>query len=279
MQSHPSWVRGLKRWCYPVPVSCRSRTPRGCVDWNYCLTKINYLNYVAPLVGAWIETWNPKRVYRHAQSHPSWVRGLKPCSSDILQDDSVVAPLVGAWIETERRSTRPARSLSRTPRGCVDWNRYVHSTEHSEFCRTPRGCVDWNSDTTPYFYINEVSHPSWVRGLKRKTHSMPNWMKSRTPRGCVDWNTIRYLIFLWLKKSHPSWVRGLKLSVVWLYESRICRTPRGCVDWNSIRFAKICLSWVAPLVGAWIETPSPLPPPPGVACRTPRGCVDWNIWL
>ena len=31
-----------------------------------------------------------------------------------------------------------------------------------------------------------LSHPSWVRGLKRKTHSMPNWMKSRTPRGCVD---------------------------------------------------------------------------------------------
>ena len=55
--SHPSWVRGLKQ------------------DW----TKVNALPiFVAPLVGAWIET--PVEIERKQQE--------------------TVAPLVGAWIET-----------------------------------------------------------------------------------------------------------------------------------------------------------------------------------
>ena len=63
-------------------------------------TKLPYVNYadlVAPLVGAWIETVAVQGSTDHLQSHPSWVRGLKPqldyahCGID-----------------------------SRTPRGCVD---------------------------------------------------------------------------------------------------------------------------------------------------------------
>jgi len=55
--SHPAWVRGLKRYIRFV---------------------INLYNYVAPRVGAWIETGMSN--YEIITSH--------------------VAPRVGAWIET-----------------------------------------------------------------------------------------------------------------------------------------------------------------------------------
>ena len=55
-QSHPSWVRGLK-----LPIYARQRHVHG----------------VAPLVGAWIETWVTGIFYLEGVSHPSWVRGLK----------------------------------------------------------------------------------------------------------------------------------------------------------------------------------------------------------
>ena len=57
----------------------------------------------------------------------------------------------------------------------------------------------------------EVSHPTWVRGLKL-------WSKD----GCST-----------SKPSHPTWVRGLKHEVVELDEIK---------------------TYVAPYVGAWIET-------------------------
>ena len=53
--SHPSWVRGLK----PTPWAKTS------------------VRYVAPLVGAWIETTHTKDYDKNSKSHPSWVRGLK----------------------------------------------------------------------------------------------------------------------------------------------------------------------------------------------------------
>ena len=53
---------------------------------------------VAPLVGAWIETFK----------------------SFINYQRLTVAPLVGAWIETEEREILPEPRTGRTPRGCVD---------------------------------------------------------------------------------------------------------------------------------------------------------------
>ena len=75
--SHPSWVRGLKQ-----------RVPRLVLS---CL-------FVAPLVGAWIETVTD--FYNYCEAN--------------------VAPLVGAWIETSRAVTVSVEPGSRTPRGCVD---------------------------------------------------------------------------------------------------------------------------------------------------------------
>ncbi len=56
MQSHPAWVRGLKR-----RTSAITRTPV----------------FVAPRVGAWIETNLALDFKNCSQSHPAWVRGLK----------------------------------------------------------------------------------------------------------------------------------------------------------------------------------------------------------
>ena len=77
--SHPSWVRGLKHGKTIIiaknyrshPSWVRGLKPHTCHE-------LLRDNYVAPLVGAWIETlWNNK-----------------PGS------EGSVAPLVGAWIET-----------------------------------------------------------------------------------------------------------------------------------------------------------------------------------
>ena len=52
------------------------------------------------------------------------------------------------------------------------------------------------------------SHPSWVRGLKRKENDEA----------------------IAKQMSHPSWVRGLKLHLLEYHLRHQRRTPRGCVD-------------------------------------------------
>ena len=81
-----------------------------------------YNVYVAPHVGAWIETrwlrtttnggrshptWvrglKPRTFAKqdmHVVSHPTWVRGLKHTVVPVCVSHSRVAPHVGAWIET-----------------------------------------------------------------------------------------------------------------------------------------------------------------------------------
>ena len=80
------------------------------------------VSYVAPHVGAWIETLDfsvkDMRIASHPmwvrglkliklhlltsnlQSHPMWVRGLKHPDSFYGHAEYKVAPHVGAWIET-----------------------------------------------------------------------------------------------------------------------------------------------------------------------------------
>ena len=79
LPSHPVWVRGLKQ-------GPRATTSRG--------------SYVAPRVGAWIETIFHWFCCAAILSHPVWVRGLKLRYITIYRDSNYVAPRVGAWIET-----------------------------------------------------------------------------------------------------------------------------------------------------------------------------------
>ena len=97
--SHPAWVRGLK------PKEMRQKITKG---------------YVAPCVGAWIETTNKLYIGQYTESHPAWVRGLKHCQVVAGRQLPRVAPCVGAWIETEFKGEVMKPALSRTLRGCVD---------------------------------------------------------------------------------------------------------------------------------------------------------------
>ena len=54
-----------------------SRTPCGCVDWNVKERLIRLHVWVAPRVGAWIETYDSWGSRPEPASHPVWVRGLK----------------------------------------------------------------------------------------------------------------------------------------------------------------------------------------------------------
>ena len=53
-------------------------------------------------MGAWIETTFSTRAFdKISESHPVWVRGLKPICIVQYQKVITVAPRVGAWIETK----------------------------------------------------------------------------------------------------------------------------------------------------------------------------------
>ena len=54
------------------------------------------------------------------QSHPTWVRGLKPEENMQSERQGSVAPYVGAWIETHHVAAAMTMEQSRTLRGCVD---------------------------------------------------------------------------------------------------------------------------------------------------------------
>ena len=203
--SHPVWVRGLKQavaqgkygdvvrrtpcgcvdwntWGAPRETSSRSRTPCGCVDWNVFFDSRLKLYFVAPRVGAWIEThlpfqepirlgsrtpcgcvdWNNQWNFVKSSSilsHPVWVRGLKP---DVFVVKVPVA--------------------SRTPCGCVDWNLSFVEYLMDTSCRTPCGCVDWNIVTHEYEDNLRTSHPVWVRGLKPISFPFSHRLDGVAPR-------------------------------------------------------------------------------------------------
>ncbi len=66
--------------------------------WN--MVYIYFAVNVAPLAGAWIETKKTNTERDTRTSHPSRVRGLKHGTGGKDLQTAVVAPLAGAWIET-----------------------------------------------------------------------------------------------------------------------------------------------------------------------------------
>ena len=79
------------------------------------------------------------------ESHPMWVRGLKPFLRERFVDLANVAPYVGAWIETALifLSMRPAPSHPMWVRGLKPARPVAEA-------------------------LDPVSHPMWVRGLKHR---------------------------------------------------------------------------------------------------------------
>ena len=98
-----------------------------------------------------------------------------------------------------------------------------------------------------------VSHPVWVRGLKLIAHlgdvvlcvSHPVWVRG------LKHGDGKYIVVY--QRSHPVWVRGLKRQV-----HKPTKTNY----------------YVAPRVGAWIETSKMADLFGERLCRTPCGCVD-----
>ena len=85
--SHPMWVRGLK------PQVDESAP----------------VQFVAPYVGAWIETDDKKHQRRNFPSHPMWVRGLKHVTEVHGIDDSLSHPM---WVRGLKHDWRVALSYN-----------------------------------------------------------------------------------------------------------------------------------------------------------------------
>ena len=60
------------------------------------------------------------------QSHPMWVRGLKPTPRDFMLP-KVVAPYVGAWIETNQRKHDDIEEIVAPYVGA--WIETIHNSE------------------------------------------------------------------------------------------------------------------------------------------------------
>ena len=144
--------------------------------------------YVAPRVGAWIETMSVPdcfALYKVAPRVGAWIETRSAFSASAL---AIVAPRVGAWIETLNRPLKVSVILWSHPA----WVRGLKQEQYKTV-------------TT-----DAASHPAWVRGLKPcSRHTSQNgarvaprvgaWIEtlensqkriaplmSRTPRGCVD---------------------------------------------------------------------------------------------
>ena len=98
MQSHPTWVRGLKQYKVGSYVYGTQVAPYvGAWIETSIRASIDSATKVAPYVGAWIETCDFALHSLGKRSHPTWVRGLKPT----LSSNSFC-------------------NMGRTLRGCVD---------------------------------------------------------------------------------------------------------------------------------------------------------------
>ena len=230
-------------------------------------------------------------------SHPSWVCGLKQqtFAHAATQQSHTLRGCVD-WNNKSRGDSKI--SQSHTLRGCVDWN---FKTQFKRKRRTVTPFVGVWIETfckchirslkavTPFVGVwietigmqqtfrCEVSHPSWVCGLKLR---QPWWLS--VPR--------------WVTPFVGVWIETCLFAKV--YQSVSCHTLRGCVDWNVNGLGNVAGGdTVTPFVGVWIETVFKLIPsisleshPSWVCglkhivelnitihfCHTLRGCVDWN---
>ena len=119
--------------------------------------------YVAPYVGAWIETWFPEPQHNPFQVAPyvgAWIETVSLCLKRAI---IMVAPYVGAWIETHN----------------PPWSDQVLQSHPT-----------WVRGLKPLYRVKDgycftSSHPTWVRGLKlvRQLHvcnrlvSHPTWVR------------------------------------------------------------------------------------------------------
>ena len=145
IESHPTWVCGLKPseldlWA----LHCR-HTLRGCVDWNPC-SPMPWGQPASHTLRGCVD-WNgnlTESIREYSESHPTWVCGLK-----LLPEGYRNLP------------------ESHTLRGCVDWN------PHKALCLS-KGRSKSHPTWVCGLKLRQrkrhirilLSHPTWVCGLK-----------------------------------------------------------------------------------------------------------------
>jgi len=137
---------------------------------------------------------------------------------------------MGAWIETPLCTTRPlsckvTSSVGAWIETCLWFNSQNSTVSHPAWVRGLKRDSKYRSGGMAW------SHPVWVRGLKRrKQRSHPCCNRSHP----VWVSGLKLCILsgydLACCKSHPMWVRGLKLISPTIAPSHKGRTPCGCVD-------------------------------------------------
>ena len=115
----------------------------------------------------------------------------------------------------------------------------------------------------------------WVRGLKLGGLSGERVAENVAPRVGAWIETSLIANFFTPVASHPVWVRGLKLSLRAAQAKQKLSHPvwvRGLKLTKFVAFQ--ALRFVAPRVGAWIETSDFSINTVTNTSRTPCGCVD-----
>ena len=120
MESHPTWVRGLKH-----NLSRQTRV----------------VAKVAPYVGAWIETTKKQGYRTTVKSHPTWVRGLKLLNFLLEVQFSMSHP---TWVRGLKLGS--VQEVARRRKSHPTWVRGLKREDSTHYfltkSRTLRGCVD-----------------------------------------------------------------------------------------------------------------------------------------
>ena len=123
--------------------------------------------------------------------------------------------------------------------------------------------------------LNMQSHPTWVRGLKRNITASAQYVSKSHPTWVRGLKHANGKLVIFKHESHPTWVRGLK-HLVELGKQRLVFVAPYVGAWietfSNLLYASI--TFVAPYVGAWIETSISIQLIFFELRRTLRGCVD-----
>ena len=100
IESHPTWVCGLKRCGCVAGFKNRWSHPTWVCGLKHSFEPLSYTGYgnVTPYVGVWIET----------------------TITSSFAASTIVTPYVGVWIETMEASSYTKAIMCHTLRGCVD---------------------------------------------------------------------------------------------------------------------------------------------------------------
>ncbi len=167
--------------------------------------------------------------------------------------------------------------LCRSPRGSVDRNDCHARHRGAPAGRSPRGSVDRNRRAAALSCAGSGVAPlagAWIETASTMARrmagsSLPSrerGSKLRRCRGCAMDTRVAPLAGAWIETcsppsaafwalSLPSRERGSKQQIPpkWAVR-RASRSPRGSVDRNKVQDHLKCITRVAPLAGAWIET-------------------------